>query len=558
MTRVLLLERDPAMRDRLALALRRARFELRSAGDAEGGLRLVAEAVPDVVVVGHGLADMTLAQACDAARAAVAGRALGIVALLPPGAASASDIRQALLDGADDALPAGSADDAVVEAVRARERRVPAVPPTVASEDGSRPAIERAMRDMPRPVHVATLEIEDADAIAAAEGVEALRELDDLWRARIRSLIPEQAASFAAGRGSAVVLLPGSTPEPRALLAALGGTGQPTVRVAGRELRLRSAIGVLTIGPGDELPPVEVALARSRHALAIARQGPQPRIHAHAAADAERALHEAHLATLLQHALEQGAFRLVYQPKVRVPDGQVVGAEALIRWTLPTTGEPVPARRLLAIAEDAGLLAEIGSWALREACRQCAAWARQGIDLPVSVNIAPSQLRRGDLEDEVRMALSEAALPGRALTVEVAEGILQREGDRVAPQLEAIRVAGARVAIDDFGTGIDGIALLRRFPADELKVDQTVVARLPGSGEDRATLDVALRHARQLGVECSAEGVERADQWAFLAERGWHAAQGWHIAHPLRGGEIPGFVRRDPAVLAAAATPGHG
>ena len=128
MTRVLLLERDPATRDRLALALRRARFELRSAGDAEGGLRLVAEAVPDVVVVGHGLADMTLAQACDAARAAVAGRALGIVALLPPGAAAAADLRQALLDGADDALPHGSPDDAVVEAVHARGPCAPAGP----------------------------------------------------------------------------------------------------------------------------------------------------------------------------------------------------------------------------------------------------------------------------------------------------------------------------------------------------------------------------------------------------------------------------------------------
>jgi EAL domain-containing protein (putative c-di-GMP-specific phosphodiesterase class I) len=174
----------------------------------------------------------------------------------------------------------------------------------------------------------------------------------------------------------------------------------------------------------------------------------------------------------------------------------------------------------------------------------------------VSVNIAASQFRRGDLEDEVRMALSEAALPGRFLTLEVQEGTLQRDGDLVATQLEAIRVAGVRVSIDDFGTGIGGIALLRRFPIDELKVDRTVIARLPGSAEDRATLDVALRHARQLGVECSAEGVEHAEQWAFLAERGMHSAQGWHIAHPLQGREIPGFVRRDPAVLAAAATGG--
>jgi EAL domain-containing protein (putative c-di-GMP-specific phosphodiesterase class I)/CheY-like chemotaxis protein len=556
MTRVLLLERDPAARDRLALALRKARFELRSAGDAEGGLRLFSESRPDIVVIGSGLPDMSVAEACAAARAAAADRQIAIVALLPAAATAADDVRQAILLGADDALPMPADPAALVEAIHARERRTPAPSPTVAQDAGSHAAIEQSIGSMPRPVYVASIEIEDADAIAATEGIEALRELDELWRHRIRALIPEQAGFFPAGRGSAVVLLPGSTPEPRALFAALGGTGQPVVRVAARELRLRSTIGVLQVGHGEAMPPVEIALARSRHALALARLGPQPRLHIHAAADAERALRDAHLATLLQHALEQGAFRLVYQPKVRVPTSEVIGAEAFIRWTLPTTGENVPATRLLEIAEDAGLLTEIGSWALREACRQCAAWARQGIDLPVSVNIAASQFRRGDLEDEVRMALSEAALPGRFLTLEVQEGTLQRDGDLVATQLEAIRVAGVRVSIDDFGTGIGGIALLRRFPLDELKIDRSVIARLPGSAEDRATLDVALRHARQLGVECSAEGVEHAEQWAFLAERGMHSAQGWHIAHPLQGRDIPGFVRRDPAVLAAAATGG--
>lgn len=556
MTRVLLVERDPATRDRLALALRRARFELRSAADAETGLRVLHESAPDILVLGTPACGLQRAAACRAAREALPGRSLAVVALLPAGTPSAQDIREALLDGADDALPADAAEEAVVEAVRARERRLPAAAPTAVLDAAAPPAVEEALRDMPRPVHVVTLEIEDADAVAAAEGTEALRELETLWRTRIRALVPEQAAVFGAGRGSAVVLLPGYTPEPRALLAALAGTGQPVVRVAGRELRLRSAIGVLELGRGDAPPAPEIALARSRHALAIARQGPQPRIHVHRADDAERVLGDAHLATLLQAALEQGAFRLVYQPRVRVADGSVAGVEALIRWTLPTTGEPVPPRRLLAIADEAGLLAEIGSWALREACRQCAAWSRQGIDLSVTVNVAPSQFRRGDLVDEVRMALSEAALPGHALTLEVEEGFLQRHGDLAAPQIEEIRVAGARVAIDDFGTGIAGIALLGRVRVDELKVDQTVVARLPGGSEDRAMLDVALRHARRLGVECAAEGVERPEQWAFLAERGWDLAQGWHVAHPLRATDVPGFVRRDPASLAAAALAG--
>lgn len=554
MTRVLLVEGDPAQRDRFALALRKARFELRSAADAEGGLRLLPEVQPDVVVIGSRIGDASLREACAAARASESGRHLSIIAVLQDSAPTARAVREALLDGADDALPGSCEPADLVEAIRARERRAPVSGPTLAEDVPSFAAMESAAAAMPRPLWIVSLEIEDADAVASVEGFEALRELSELWRSRIRALIPEQSAFFPAGRSTATVLLPGSTPEPRALLAALGGTGQPVVRVGGRELRMRSVIGVLQVGEGERLPPIEIALARSRHALAIARLGPQPRLHVHVQDDAERTLREAHLATMLQHALERGDFRLVYQPIVSIGTGETIAAEALIRWNLPTTGESIPATRLLAIAEDAGLLAEIGSWALREACRQSASWARAGIELPVSVNVAPSQLRRGDLEDEVRLALSEAAIPGRLLTLELQEGLLQREGDSLLPQIEGIRVAGARIAVDDFGTGIAGIGILRRFPIDEIKVDQTVIARLPGSAEDRATLDAALRHARGRGIACTAEGVEHAEQWAFLAERGWHAAQGWLVAHPIAGRDIPGFVRRDPAARAAAAS----
>ena len=554
MTRVLLLEGDPALRDRFALALRKARFELRSAADAEGGLRLLPEAQPDVLVVGTCIGDMPLREVCAAARSAEPGRTLSIIAVLRDPAPTARAVREALLDGTDDALPGSCEPADLVEAIRSRERRTPVTGPTLSEDVPSFAAMETAAAAMPRPLWIVSLEIEDADAVASVEGFEALRELSELWRSRIRALIPEQSAFFPAGRSTATVLLPGSTPEPRALLAALGGTGQPVVRVGGRELRLRSCIGVLQVGEGERLPPIEIALARSRHALAIARHGPQPRLHVHVQDDAERTLREAHLATLLQHALERGDFRLVYQPIVRIATGETIAAEALIRWNLPTTGEAIPATRLLAIAEDAGLLAEIGSWALREACRQSASWARAGIELPVSVNVAPSQFRRGDLEDEVRLALSEAAIPGRLLTLEVQEGLLQRDGESLLGQFEGIRVAGARIAVDDFGTGIAGIGLLHRFPIDEIKVDQTVVARLPGSTEDRATLEAALRHARGRGIACTAEGVEHPEQWAFLAERGLHAAQGWLVAHPISGRDIPGFVRRDPAVRAAAAS----
>ncbi len=551
MTRVLLVEPDAARRDRGALALRQARFEVRSAGDAESGLRMVSESRPDLLVVDALRVGMPLAEFVSAARAAAAGVPVAVVALLAPHA-SAADAHQAILDGADDALAGGCDPEAIVEAVRARERRLPPASTSAPSGEPALAALERAVHAAHRPVTVAALALDDAAALAAVEGAEALRELDESWRGRLRGLLPDQATLIPGIRGEATVVLPGSTPDLRATIAALSGTGQAPARIGGWEFRLRAAVGTVTVAAREQMPSTEVLLARTRHALRIAQRGPQPRVRAFEPGAATRALEEQRLATMLQQSLEQGAFRLAFQPKVRIADGETIGAEALIRWNLPTTGEAVPARRLLAAADEAGLLTEIGSWAVREACRQCAAWCAAGVELPVSVNLAPSQFRRGDLVDEVRLALGEAALPGRLLCLEVPESVLATEEDIVRPQLEELRTAGTSISMDDFGTGIAGMALLRRMPIDEVKVDGSVVGRLPGSSEDRATLDAVLRHARQLNVRCVAEGVERADQWALLAERGWQPAHGWQVAQTKDGGLLPRFARRDPEAVAVA------
>jgi len=417
------------------------------------------------------------------------------------------------------------------------------VPAPSLRDDASLPdRLAHAIAPMLRPVTVAAVAIEDLDAVEAVHGADAVRALDATWIARLRALAPPPAAVLATGPGEAIVALPASTPDLRVAIASLGGTGQPTLELAGTRLRLRAAVGTATLEAGSDAMSARV-LSRARAALARARSGPAPRVLAHADGDPESLLDGLAVAAMLQEALERGAFRLVFLPKVRVIDRAVIGAEALIRWTLPSTGEAVPARRILDAAADAGLLDEVGAWALREACRRAASWCAAGAELPVSVNIAPSQFRRGDLVDQVHMALGEAGLPGRLLTLEAPEGVLSSgTGDAVA-QLEAVRAAGASVAIDDFGTGIDGIACLHRCPADEVKLDRSVVARRPGSAEDRATLDLVQRHARRLGARCVAEGIERADQWALLSERGWDAAQGWLVSRPIDGADVPGFAR---------------
>ncbi len=553
MTRVLLIEHDPAERDRLGLAMHQARLEMRSTGDAAGALATLHDWSPEILVCRTDIPGLTLTAFVDAVRNQRTTRNAGIVAMLPPSAGDAAAFHEAILAGADDALVRPVDTSELLRAIRARERRAAACPASLTNDATGPEELHAVLMSAPRPATLVVLELEDAAALGATAGTEALRQLEDAWRSRIRALAPTMSSVFISTRGEAIVLLPPHTPQPRALLTAFCGTGQAPMLVAGRDLRVRAAAGIVTLGTDESVPDAETLLQRCRFALQAARRGGQPRVRDYHANDAINTLDDLQLATLLQHALEGGGFRLVYQPKVSVATGEVCGAEALIRWTVPSTGEPVPAKRLLDIAEDAGLLDEIGGWALREASRQGALWWQTGLEIPVSVNIAPTQFRRGDLVDEVRLALRESGLPGRLLGIEVQERVLQLDGGEVRDQLEAIRVSGVRVALDDFGTGIESLGLLRRFPLDELKIDHTVVERLPGSTEDRASMDITLRHARSLGIACVAVGVERAAQWAFLAERGWDAAQGWYIAKPIPGADIPAFARHDAAAIQAAA-----
>jgi EAL domain-containing protein (putative c-di-GMP-specific phosphodiesterase class I) len=306
---------------------------------------------------------------------------------------------------------------------------------------------------------------------------------------------------------------------------------------------------VATVERGESLPEVSTVVARCRVALRRGLAQGFPQVGVFQERHAEDELDDFELAALLQQAVEEGRFQLAYLPKVAMTTGTVLGVEALIRWNMPS-GESVPPERLLNVADDAGLLDEVGTWALREACRQAAQWSLAGLRLPVSVNISGGQFRRGDLVDETRMALSEAGLQGEQLTVEVSERALARDAATVRDQLAEVRVAGARVSIEDVGAGALPFATLRTVPLDEIKIDQSLVARLPGSAQDRAAVDLVLHEARARSVPCVAEGVENAAQWAYLAEQGWPAAQGWLVCRPLAPEAVPDFCAASGARVA--------
>ncbi|MGK5169062.1 putative bifunctional diguanylate cyclase/phosphodiesterase [Geodermatophilus sp. CPCC 205761] len=247
------------------------------------------------------------------------------------------------------------------------------------------------------------------------------------------------------------------------------------------------------------------------------------------------ALERRRLEQELTGALAADQFRLVYQPVVDLADERVVGFEALLRWESPTLGAVAP-NDFVPVAEELGLIGDIGAWVLREACRTAAAWRREhagAADTTMAVNVSAVQLASADLLDHVRAALAASGLPAEALVLEVTETALVDDPERAAESLVALRELGVRMALDDFGTGYSSLGYLRQFTVDVLKVDRSFVATIADDGEVPAIVRGLIDLGRALDLEVVAEGVETAAQRDLLAAGRCDRAQGYLFARPL-------------------------
>ena len=228
----------------------------------------------------------------------------------------------------------------------------------------------------------------------------------------------------------------------------------------------------------------------------------------------------------LRHALQHGEFRLYYQPQVDTVEGRVIGMEALLRWQHPQRGLLL-AGQFIRVAEESGLIDEIGDWVLNEACRQNRSWQDAGLKaVPVSVNLSAFQLHRRDPVENVRRALAVSGLEPGWLELEVTESMLMQDVERVIETLYGIERLGVQIALDDFGTGYSSLAYLRRFPLGKLKVDQTFVRDISLDQNDAAICKAIIALARTLGLKVVAEGVENEAQLLFLREHHCDAIQG--------------------------------
>lgn len=243
----------------------------------------------------------------------------------------------------------------------------------------------------------------------------------------------------------------------------------------------------------------------------------------------------------LARAFREQEFELYYQPQVRLSDGALVGAEALLRWNHPEKGLLGPGAFLPAI--EAGLLApQIGDWIIRTACRQAALWrASPTPDFRMGINLFGAQFRAGDLADKVVEALDEFNLPPTALELEITENIILRHDEHMLRPLRKLHELGVDIAFDDYGTGYASLSMLKRYPLSRLKIDQTFVRAMLDSPPDAAIVRAILYLGHSFGLEVIAEGVETEEQATRLRKKGCGTAQGFLFGRPMPADE---FTRR--------------
>jgi len=323
---------------------------------------------------------------------------------------------------------------------------------------------------------------------------------------------------------------------------ALARLAEPAV-VGGRELEVAASIGIaLQTGEsgGDELVRnADVAM----YAAKDAGRGRHEVFRSDMARDPDELLG---LDNELRYALARNELSVHYQPTISLSGGEIVGVEALVRWTSPTRG-PVGPDVFIPVAETSGLIAALGEYVLREACGETARWLRNGIvgrDFVTWVNVSTKQLTMGGMPGAVDRALQTAGLPARNLGLEVTERaiMLGDAADRALVELQQLHDSGVRIAIDDFGTGFSSLARLRDFPVDMLKVDRSFVQGVERDAKDVAITTHAITLAHALGLIAVAEGIETEGQLAHMRAVGCDVGQGYLFSRPVPAKEITTFL----------------
>ena len=300
------------------------------------------------------------------------------------------------------------------------------------------------------------------------------------------------------------------------------------IRVDRHEVFVTASIGIATY-PEDGLSS-EILIRNADTAMYHAKQEGKAAFQYYSAAMNAASVERLTLETGLRHALEDDGLALHYQPQIDIRTGQIIGAEALLRWQHPLRGYISP-QTFIPIAEDSGLILPIGEWVLERACKQAAAWQRAGLPrIPISVNVSGVQFQRQDLAELVRANLAACALDPATLCIEITETVIVSARERAIALLHQLRELGVGLALDDFGTGYSSLSYLRSFPIDTLKIDRSFVAEMLTNHTTASIIEAIISMTRILGLRVVAEGVEDQAQLSFLQKIGCDAVQGFYIS----------------------------
>jgi diguanylate cyclase (GGDEF)-like protein len=388
-----------------------------------------------------------------------------------------------------------------------------------------------------RPLWVFLLNLDGFKAVNDSWGHDAGdRLLVDVGR-RLRQATPAVGSVARLGGDEFAVAVPAWDHEAAVLGEQLMAVLAQPLQGGGAEIVVSASVGMARAEDGHTaeglLLDADAAMYRAKAEGRRRRVVFDPSMRRHVRERSE-------LEQALRRAVTRGELRLAYQPIVRIADGALVGAEALLRWDHPDRG-PIPPDTFVPVAEEAGLISEIGEWALVEALTVTTAWRRAQLVAPdfwMSVNVSPRQLRDNRVLDTVRRALADTGLPSTALVLEITESVMLDESEATEEVLQQLRALGVRLVVDDFGTGFSALGYLRRHPVTGVKIDRSFVDGLGRDPEDEEIIRAVVAMSSALGLSIVAEGVETPLQREALLSLGVTLAQGWLWARAVTTAEF--------------------
>lgn len=395
--------------------------------------------------------------------------------------------------------------------------------------------LDEALRDRPSAHQLGVLFVDldqfkaINDGLGHAAGDKLLKDVAARLRASLRT--PSDAVARLSGDEFVIVVDP---IEQRAEAAAaavrlLNAFERPFV-IEGHELQVSASVGV-SIFPEDG-PDGSALVKNADVAMYRSKQHGGNRVGYYHRDMNARAFDRLVMRSLLRLGLQRDEFFLHYQPRYDLKGANVVGLEALIRWRQPERGL-IPPIDFIPIAEETGLIMPIGEWVLRQACAQMHAWRGQGLQAPhVAVNLSAQQFQQPNLADTVARTAQAFGIEPPSLMLEITESLIMQDVEVAMQSLRALKRLGVMIAVDDFGTGHSSLSYLKRFPIDYLKIDQSFIRNIGQNVEDEAIVRTIVALADSLRLKVVAEGVERADQLAFLQELGCDEAQGFLLGRP--------------------------